>query len=81
MYAYQTITDKTGAHEVKRNENGNLSSSVGHYCIHGAYGRFRLERICNTGGGCSDISHSVTKGELNSILHGIINVLENQQKG
>ena len=61
-----------------RDENGNLISNIGHYYIAYAYGRSRLERIATTGGGCSDISHSVSKGELNSILHGIINVLENQ---
>ena len=66
---------------VRKDENGNLISRAGHYYISYSYGRCRLERICNTGGGCSDISHSVTKRELNSILHGIINVLENQQKG
>jgi len=63
-----------------RDKNGNLISMAGHYYISYAYGRCRLERISNPGGGGSDISHSVSKGELNSILHGIINVLKNQQK-
>jgi membrane protein YqaA with SNARE-associated domain len=60
---------------------GNLISNIGHYYIGYAYGRSRLERIVNTGGGCSDISHSVTKRELSSILHSMLNVLENQKKG
>ena len=77
---YETTTCKARkclTHRLRRDENGNLISRAGHYYISYAYGRSRLERVCNTGGGCSDISHSVTKGELNSILHGIINVLEN----
>ena len=61
-----------------RDENGNLISRAGHYYISYACGSCKLERIFNTGGACYDISHSVTKRGLNSILHGIINVLENQ---
>ena len=42
-----------------------LKSNPGNYCLSGAYGGWKLERICNDGGGVTDITSGyVPKREL-----------------
>jgi len=39
-------------------------STAGHFYVQGAYGGYRLERVCANGSGASDISYRGTKREI-----------------
>jgi hypothetical protein len=58
-----------------RKENGKLISNVGNYHLSGAYGGWKLERICNEQGGVTTPIHSgyVSKRELYNLIHSYIN--------
>ena len=59
---------------VIRHESGTRYNP-GAYYLDAAYGGYRLNRVCNTGGGCSDISDRMTKRELHSHLRTINEIL------
>lgn len=77
----QRITDKqlkavvdrinriTGSHENYCSEDG--STTIGHYCLDGAYGGVSLHRICSAGGGVTDVLSCghVTKRQLYELMH------------
>jgi hypothetical protein len=60
-----------------KDEAGKLRANVGAFVLDGAYGGWKLARICSDGGGQSDVSSGgfVTKRELYDQLHGMINLL------
>jgi len=60
--------------EVWNKETGK--SNAGTYYVQGAYGGYRLERICNDGGGASDISLRGTKREIYEQMKTAVTVLE-----
>ena len=60
-------------------KNGRLISNVGHFYIGHAYGTYRLEKIVNEFGGCSDITISTTKTNLYYIIKGMVDILDEQR--
>lgn len=53
-----------------RDENGRNRANIGNYHISQAYGGFALHRMCNEGGGVSDIFNSghVPARELHNLI-------------
>ena len=69
----QAVVDRinriTGSPENYRSEDG--STSIGHYCLDGAYGGVSLHRTANDGGGVNDVLSCghVTKRQLYELMH------------
>ena len=64
--------------EVWNKETGK--SNAGTYYVQGAYGGYRLERICNDGHGSSDITLLGTKREVYEQIKTAVTVLEFQNR-
>lgn len=58
-----------------RDANGGLVTNAGVYYLGGAYGGYRLERMCE-GGGATDISPRLPKGQLADWINAYINGIE-----
>jgi len=56
--------------KVIRDQNGWLTTNAGTFYIGGAYGGYRLERMCK-GGGAMDISDRGTKREVLDTINAI----------
>jgi len=50
--------------------------TVGHFSVDQSNGGYRLQRVINEGGGCTDISFRGTKREIYDSLYAINNVLQ-----
>tara|TARA_R100001082_G_scaffold60183_1_gene33455 strand:+ start:98 stop:379 length:282 start_codon:yes stop_codon:yes gene_type:complete len=84
QYKIDTINELLG-YDKKPNKflNGKLKANVGTFYISKAYGGYRIEQICNEGGGCIDISYRGTKKECYYWAKGIIEGIKqaNKMKG
>ena len=60
-------------------KDNKLISNIGHYYIGMAYGGYRLEKIVNESGGCSDISNRWTKKEIYTIVNSMVNGIKEYQ--
>lgn len=55
--------------------NGRFVSHVGSYRLEGSYGAWRVLRVSNEAGACTDITGLASKRELLERINSIINVL------
>lgn len=73
------LNDMTGAAQLpykdERDSRGRLIANAGTYCIGGAYGGFRLERMAQ-GGGVSDVSPRLSKAALYEWINAYIDGIE-----
>ncbi len=60
--------------------DGNLVANPNHYYIGMAYGGYRLEQLCNEGGGARDISPRGTKRETWDYVTAMIAGIEELEK-
>lgn len=59
--------------ETYTRENGRCQANVGNYHLSGAYGGWRLDQVCGTGGGIRSISDGyVSKRELYNFMRAFI---------
>jgi hypothetical protein len=61
-------------------KGGKLIANIGTYYIYQAYGGYQLQRICNEGGGASDITPYGTKKELLYQVRAMVEAVEDYQK-
>ena len=61
-----------------KQDDGTIKANIGNYYLSCAYGGYKLEQICNDGGGCSDISRQGygTKRELYNFLNAYIDGIQ-----
>lgn len=61
--------------------NGQNVSTVGMYCLNGAYGGWQMARISNESGGQSTVTHGfVSKRELYNIMRAFLAGMDTQSK-
>lgn len=61
--------------------NGQNISTVGMYCLDGAYGGWKMARICNESGGQSTVTHGyVSKRDLYNMMHAYLAGMNTQSK-
>ncbi len=61
--------------------DGKFKANIGNYHLDGAYGGWKLGRICSEGGGVSDILSCgyVSKREIYQLIYSYIRGIENTQ--
>ena len=66
-----------------RDGSGRNVANVGNYHISQAYGGYALHRMCNEGGGCSDIFNSghIPARELHNLIWAYARGLETTKEG
>lgn len=61
--------------------DGKNTSTVGMYCLNGAYGGWQMARICNESGGQSTVTHGfVSKRELYNLMRAFLAGMDTQSK-
>jgi hypothetical protein len=77
QYKIDTINELLGYYKKPYSNTYNkIRANKGTFYISKAYGGYRIEQICNEGGGCRDISYRGTKKECYFYAKGIIEGIE-----
>lgn len=77
QYKIDTINELLGYNKKPySSKDGKLKANKGTFYVGQAYGGYRIEQICNEGGGCRDISYRGTKKECYFYAKGIIEGIE-----